>query len=93
MVMTSVTGSSPTSMLFRMIPGLSLSLAPYPNYSNLLELVVKGGEIDSPHPSLLAQNGIYHTKDLFEEDQPGLYSYRGRANDFVKTSNGFCDAK
>jgi acyl-CoA synthetase (AMP-forming)/AMP-acid ligase II len=59
----------------------------------LFEMVTMLGELDSPHPSFCGGDGVYHTGDLFEEVAQGLYTFRGRSGDWIKTMSGFCDAK
>lgn len=83
-----------------MIPGLSAELIPSADLADaddtgrrFLEMVVHSGNLDSPHPSLLSADGLYHTGDLFEEVEPGYYLFRGRSGDWIKTLGGFCDAK
>lgn len=83
-----------------MIPNTSAELIPSTDLGDaeeegrrLLEIVVRSGNVDSPHPLLLSSDGFYHTGDLFEEVEPGLYIFRGRSGDWIKTLGGFCDAK
>ncbi|KAF7336547.1 putative amp-CoA ligase [Mycena sanguinolenta] len=100
-LMTSVIGSSPADRLLRIIPGSTAKMVPYapmndgsgPDASRLLEVVLPPGENDSPHPSLFGKDNLYHTGDLFEEMEPGLYAFRGRSGDWLKTLGGFCDTK
>jgi acyl-CoA synthetase (AMP-forming)/AMP-acid ligase II len=63
------------------------------NSGRLFEIVTVIGEPDSPHPLLCDGDGVYHTGDLFEEVAQGLYTFRGRSGDWIKTMSGFCDAK
>jgi acyl-coenzyme A synthetase/AMP-(fatty) acid ligase len=61
--------------------------------SELWEMILPAGVPDSPHQSLFSSDGLYHTGDLFEEVKPGLYKFRGRKDDMLKTLYGFCDTK
>jgi hypothetical protein len=100
-MMTTVLGNAPEDRLLRLLPGVSASFIPYslPDESNpapmsqLCEMVVPAGAPDSPHPSLFSSEQLYHTGDLFEEVKPGLYKFRGRQGDMLKTLYGFCDTK
>lgn len=104
--MTSVLGKDRSSLLLRFLPSVKAQrLIPFRNTTSLteedkdesqhdlLEMVSIPGCIDSPHASLFSEDGLYHSGDLFEEVQKGLYAFRGRTGDFVKTQAGFCDAK
>lgn len=93
-------GNSATDRYLRMIPNTSAELIPSTDLGDaesedrrFLEMIVHPGNVDSPHTSLLSPDGILHTGDLFEEVEPGLYLFRGRSGDWVKTLGGFCDAK
>ncbi|KAJ7704927.1 putative amp-CoA ligase [Mycena rosella] len=100
-LMTSVLGNHRADRLLRLIPGSSAKMVQYfatddgsgPDAPRLLEVVLPSGQRDSPHPSLFGEDGIYHTGDLFEEVEPGLYAFRGRSGDWLKTLGGFCDTK
>jgi hypothetical protein len=104
-LMTTKIGSSPSDRLLRLIPGGSARLIPYAMAENsndntsassspqLWEVVLPSGAPDCPHSSLCSKDGLYHTGDLFEEVQPGLYTFRGRKDDWLKTVMGFCDTK
>ncbi|KAJ6522267.1 hypothetical protein B0H19DRAFT_1224039 [Mycena capillaripes] len=100
-VMTTVLGSAPEDRLLRLLPGVSARFIPYslpddPNpstASQLWELIIPSGAPDSPHLSLFSSDQLYHTGDLFEEVTPGLYRFRGRQGDMLKTLYGFCDTK
>ncbi|KAF9027544.1 acetyl-CoA synthetase-like protein [Hymenopellis radicata] len=100
-VMRSQCGSSPTDRYLRMIPNTSAEMIPSTDVGDadgglgrhFFELIVHPGNVDSPHPSLLSPDGLHHTGDLFEEVEPGLYLFRGRSGDWIKTLGGFCDAK
>jgi acyl-coenzyme A synthetase/AMP-(fatty) acid ligase len=58
----------------------------------LLELIVLGDSLDCPHPKLRGLDGHYHTGDLFEQVEPGLWRYRFRDDDWLKMENSLkCD--
>ncbi|GJJ14663.1 hypothetical protein Clacol_008929 [Clathrus columnatus] len=63
--------------------------------SHLLELVVLSDSMDCPDPSHCDPiDGNFHTKDLFEEVNPGEYKYRGRRDDIMLMANARkCDTK
>ncbi|GJJ14653.1 hypothetical protein Clacol_008919 [Clathrus columnatus] len=63
--------------------------------SRLLELVVLSDSMDCPDPSHCDPvDGNFHTKDLFEEINPGEYKYRGRHDDIMQMANSSkCDTK
>ncbi|KAJ7575415.1 hypothetical protein C8J56DRAFT_1063654 [Mycena floridula] len=48
-----------------------------------------------PHEWVRNRSNGYVTGDLFEEVKPGLYAYRGRNDDWIKTGRDhfFCDTK
>ncbi|PPQ78838.1 hypothetical protein CVT26_011849 [Gymnopilus dilepis] len=104
-LMTSIVGKNPSDRLLRFIPGVTCAaLIPCSVSSNaldapigrevLFEMVCYPGKQDSPHDTLFtADDVLFHTEDLFEEVTAGLYKFRGRKGDWVKTLNGFCDAK
>ncbi|KAM5341438.1 hypothetical protein ACJ41O_014469 [Fusarium nematophilum] len=63
---------------------LPLSDSPYPD-EELLELVVPPESPDCPAESLRsAEDGKYHSGDLFVEVAPGKYLPRGRNDDWIK---------
>ncbi|KAJ7717991.1 putative amp-CoA ligase [Mycena metata] len=99
-MMTTVLGIGPDDRLLRLLPGVSARFNRYrlpddteDTSSELWEMVLPPDAPDSPHPSLFSADGLYHTKDLFEEVKPGLYRFRGRQGDMLKTVHGFCDTK
>lgn len=100
-LMTSVLGSNPADRLLRFIPGSSVQMLRYfskddsngTDAPRLLEAVLPPGRNDSPHPSLFGEDNLHHTGDLFEEVEPGLYAFRGRSGDWLKTLGGLCDTK
>jgi hypothetical protein len=66
----------------------------------LYELVLPPDAPDGPHESMYDADGWYHTNDLFELVEQGKarqgekgdgWVYRGRANDWIKTNQGFID--
>lgn len=60
----------------------------------MLELVILAESADCPDPSLRHPDGHFHTGDLFQEVQPGLYISRGRDDDWIKSENGLrCDTQ
>lgn len=61
----------------------------------LVELVVLSDSSDCPIPALRsADDGHFHTGDLFEEVEPGLYESRGRNDDWIKLiSAGRCNTR
>ncbi|KAJ7678090.1 putative amp-CoA ligase [Mycena polygramma] len=102
-LMATKLGNDPSDRLLRLLPGGSARLIPYnvidtdsdntPSASQLWEMVLPSGAPDSPHSSLIADDGLYHTKDVFEEVQPGFYIFRGRRDDWLKTVPGLVDTK
>ncbi|KAJ7489329.1 hypothetical protein FB451DRAFT_1522932 [Mycena latifolia] len=101
-LMTTKLGNSPSDRLLRLMPGGSARLIQYTsdNHTNtpsssspqLWEVVLPAGAPDSPYPSLF-KDDLYHTGDLFEEVQPGLYAFRGRQDDWLKTVWGLWPSK
>ncbi|KAJ7125830.1 putative amp-CoA ligase [Mycena crocata] len=97
-IMTSVLGTNPSDRLLRILDGSSAKLVTHaPQDSSeslqLWEVVLPAGEPDSPHPSLFGNENLYHTGDLFEEVEEGLYIFRGRTGDWLRMQIGFCDTK
>ncbi|KAJ7141587.1 putative amp-CoA ligase [Mycena filopes] len=100
-LMTSVLrrNPAPADRLLRFIPGVSARMVEFvsgdadASAPRLFEVVLPPGQIDSPHPSLFADDNLYHTGDLFEEVQPGLYEFCGRTGDWITVVGGFCDTK
>lgn len=81
-----------------MIPSMTLASetegdSNKPGLSKLYEVVVPANAPDSPHPSFISSDGLYHTGDVFEEIGKGLFVFRGRGDDWLKTPGGFCDTK
>lgn len=64
------------------------------NNSALLELVILRESADCPDSSLCAEDGNYHTGDLFQQVMPGSFVFRGRNDDWIKSENSLrCDTK
>ncbi|KAJ7022960.1 hypothetical protein C8F04DRAFT_1307002 [Mycena alexandri] len=83
-LMTSVLGRNPVDRLLRFIPGCSAKMVEYisrddgtgVDAARLWEVVLPPGQNDSPHPSLFGEDNLYHTGDIFEEVQTGLYALK-----------------
>ncbi|EIN06468.1 acetyl-CoA synthetase-like protein [Punctularia strigosozonata HHB-11173 SS5] len=102
-LMISNIGYGPSASLLRIIPGTFAQMIPYQGGSEdipLYELVLPTEAPDGPHESMYSADGWYHTNDLFELVEKGTsqsgengdgYAYRGRANDWIKTNQGFID--
>ncbi|KAG6828193.1 hypothetical protein H0H92_008812 [Tricholoma furcatifolium] len=62
--------------------------------ARLMELIIPANSWDCPHPSLRHEDGDFHTGDLFQEASPGLFVFRGRDDDWIKSENSLrCDTK
>jgi acyl-coenzyme A synthetase/AMP-(fatty) acid ligase len=60
----------------------------------MLEFIVLAESGDCPDTSLRADDGHFHTGDLFQEVSPGSYVFRGRDDDWIKSENSLrCDTK
>jgi acyl-coenzyme A synthetase/AMP-(fatty) acid ligase len=60
--------------------------------SELFELVILSSSLDCPHAKLRHADGHYHTGDLFEQIEPGLWRYRFRNDDWIKMESSLrCD--
>ncbi|KAJ7907208.1 hypothetical protein B0H13DRAFT_1879813 [Mycena leptocephala] len=61
----------------------------------LFDLFVPAEADNCPHPSVRNRPDGHITGDLFEETQPGLYCFRGRNDDWIRTGKyfSFCDTK
>ncbi|KAF8626662.1 hypothetical protein AX15_004753 [Amanita polypyramis BW_CC] len=80
--------------VYRFIPVSQAPSAKYRSTAQLLELVIMAESPDCPDESLRHPDGNFHTGDLFNEVAPGLYTFRGRDDDWIKTEHGFrCDTK
>lgn len=102
--MISVLGNSPSDRLLRPVNGSGAQMIPNatlmneggdngPGLSKLYEIVVPSSAPDSPDASFISSDGFYHTGDVFEEVSNGLFVFRGRGDDWLKTPGGFCDTK
>ncbi|RDB17511.1 hypothetical protein Hypma_001208 [Hypsizygus marmoreus] len=70
------------------------STSGYQSTARLMELVIPKESPDCPHVSLRHSDGDFHTGDLFQEAAPGLYTFRGRDDDWIKSENSLrCDTK
>eukprot|EP01115_Flamella_aegyptia_P004895 TRINITY_DN20823_c0_g1_i1.p1 TRINITY_DN20823_c0_g1~~TRINITY_DN20823_c0_g1_i1.p1 ORF type:complete len:1052 (-),score=200.58 TRINITY_DN20823_c0_g1_i1:5-3118(-) len=80
----------------RIIPGTGATMRLQPGEKNVYELVVvnnpgcTSGYLKNPNASkeLYPVPGELHTKDLFEEVEPGLYHYIGRKDDLYVHTTG-----
>ncbi|KAJ7983251.1 acetyl-CoA synthetase-like protein [Mycena polygramma] len=61
----------------------------------LFDLFLPSEADNCPHPSIRNRPDGHITGDLFEEVQPGLYCFRGRNDDWIRTGKDlcFCDTK
>ncbi|KAJ7763650.1 acetyl-CoA synthetase-like protein [Mycena maculata] len=61
----------------------------------LFDLFLPAEADNCPHPSIRNRPDGHITGDLFEEVQPGLYCFRGRNDDWIRTGKDlcFCDTK
>ena len=106
--MTSVVGTSPSDRLLRPVKGAGCQMIPSmtltsesngdddnskSGLSKLYEIVVPASAPDSPHTSFISIDGFFHTGVVFEEVENGLFVFRGRGDDWLKTPGGFCDTK
>ena len=99
-MMRSRIGYTPSDRLLRPIVGANPLFLPHGDRTNirsaggveLYEMVVSTTADDCPTPEFWSDDGYYHTKDLFEKIEDG-WVYRGRAGDWIKLLDGFCDTK
>lgn len=100
----SVGGTSRNARFLRPLPGTSYGFVPidrdhgaegtHQSSVQFLELVVLAGSSDCPDLSLRGNDGHFHTGDLFQETTPGMYVFRGRNDDWIKSENSLrCDTK
>jgi acyl-coenzyme A synthetase/AMP-(fatty) acid ligase len=99
----SVGGCDPSAPLLRSLEGVSYSFVPihpeqneagHQSTARMLEFIIRAESGDCPHPSLRSADGHFHTGDLFQEAGPGLYVFRGRDDDWIKSENSLrCDTK
>ncbi|KAG6836261.1 hypothetical protein H0H93_009662 [Arthromyces matolae] len=101
-ILLSVGGSERHSGLLRALEGFNYrfvsstpeTAASHQSTARLMELVIPAESPDCPHPSLRHEDGDFHTGDLFQEAAPGLYVFRGRDDDWIKSENSLrCDTK
>lgn len=99
----SIGGSGRGAALLRAFEGYSYRFVPaspaglesgHQSTARLLELVIPSSSPDCPDVSLRHADGDFHTGDLFQEAAPGLYAFRGRDDDWIKSENSLrCDTK
>lgn len=99
----SVGGCDPSAPLLHSLEGVSYSFVPihpeqneagHQSTARMLEFIIRAESGDCPHPSLRSADGHFHTGDLFQEAAPGLYVFRGRDDDWIKSENSLrCDTK
>ncbi|KAG6918488.1 hypothetical protein DXG01_014115 [Tephrocybe rancida] len=101
-MLLSVGASGRNPSLLRSLDGFNyrfISTAPeaavsHQSTARLMELVIPADSPDCPHPSLRGDDGDFHTGDLFQEASPGLFVFRGRDDDWIKSENSLrCDTK
>lgn len=96
--------------LMRLLPGLRYKLIPTSGLSKtdldgdvgerfqggqMYDLFVPADADNCPHPFVRNRPDGHITGDLFEEVKPGLYAFRGRNDDWIRTGKdfAFCDTK
>ncbi|KAJ7635339.1 hypothetical protein FB45DRAFT_1143545 [Roridomyces roridus] len=88
LLMSSVHGRP--ARYIRPLPNVSCRFDPVPDNETsdvpLFEFVLLAGSPQIPKPHLLSADGHFHSGDLFERQQDGSYLFRGRADDWIKTS-------
>jgi acyl-coenzyme A synthetase/AMP-(fatty) acid ligase len=100
----SIGGIGRDAPLLHAIPGTSYAFVPidtdselesgHQSSTRLLELVILADSADCPDLSLRSEGGHFHTGDLFQEMEPGLFAFRGRNDDWIKSENSLrCDTK
>jgi acyl-CoA synthetase (AMP-forming)/AMP-acid ligase II len=101
-MLISIGGSGRSAPLLRSFEGYSYRFIPtspasdsgHQSTARLLELVIPSDSPDCPDMSLRHADGDFHTGDLFQEPAPGLYVFRGRDDDWIKSENSLrCDTK
>ncbi|KAH7911934.1 hypothetical protein BJ138DRAFT_1005482 [Hygrophoropsis aurantiaca] len=103
-MLLSVGGQGHDAPLLRPIPGVSYEFGPIDgpaqaesglrSSGRLLELVIRSESGDCPTTALRSSDGHFHTGDLFQEVMPGMYVFRGRNDDWIKSENSLrCDTK
>ncbi|KAH8835174.1 hypothetical protein DL96DRAFT_1666066 [Flagelloscypha sp. PMI_526] len=87
-LMKSLGGRTPKAPLLAPIEGTSYEFRP------VNSLVVLADSPDCPHVSLRGTDGNFHTGDLYQEISEGVYLFRGRDDDWIKTETSLrCDTK
>jgi acyl-CoA synthetase (AMP-forming)/AMP-acid ligase II len=100
-MLLSIGGSGRNAGFLRSLKGYSYhfvptssSDSPHQSTARLLELIIPASSPDCPDLSLRHADGDFHTGDLFQEASPGLYVFRGRDDDWIKSENSLrCDTK
>ncbi|KAF8064420.1 hypothetical protein FPV67DRAFT_221742 [Lyophyllum atratum] len=101
-ILLSVGASGSNPGLLRSLDGFTyrfVSIAPaassgHQSTARLMELIIPAESPDCPHTSLRQADGDFHTGDLFQEASPGMYIFRGRDDDWIKSENSLrCDTK
>ncbi|GLB36255.1 putative amp- ligase [Lyophyllum shimeji] len=101
-MLLSIGGRERNAPLLRPLEGVAYTfrpIAPAPEQGHqstarLLELVILAESRDCPDASLRHADGDFHTGDLFQEPTPGMYVFRGRDDDWIKSENSLrCDTK
>ena len=102
-MLLSIGGPERSAPLLRSLEGYSYRFVPtaptttdsgHQSTARLLELVIPSESPDCPDVSLRHADGDFHTGDLFQEASPGLYVFRGRDDDWIKSENSLrCDTK
>lgn len=102
-MLLSIGGSGRSAPLLRSLEGYSYRFLPtastttdsgHQSTARLLELIIPSESPDCPDVSLRHADGDFHTGDLFQEASQGLYVFRGRDDDWIKSENSLrCDTK
>ena len=100
-MLLSIGGSGRNAGFLSLLAGYSYLFVPtstsesvHQSTARLLELIIPASSPDCPDPSLRHPDGDFHTGDLFQEASPGLYVFRGRDDDWIKSENSLrCDTK
>ncbi|KAG6867720.1 hypothetical protein C0993_011966 [Termitomyces sp. T159_Od127] len=79
---------------YRFVSTASDAAVSHQSTARLMELIIPAESPDCPHLSLRHDDGDFHTGDLFQEASPGLFVFRGRDDDWIKSENSLrCDTK
>ncbi|KAG6911882.1 hypothetical protein DXG01_000129 [Tephrocybe rancida] len=101
-MLLSVGGNGRSAPLLRPLEGVDYAFRPvgpepenaHQSTARLMELVILASSGDCPSVDLRHPDGDFHTGDLFQEPAPGLYVFRGRDDDWIKSENSLrCDTK